>query len=302
MPVETSRLWPATGRPRPAGQGADRTGRTRRFRRRCNRPNCPELDEPERRLKTFFLRFFTWWNSQTFGTQLWTARFGAFVGEDELGNRYFRTKGGRIDPMLGFERRWCDIQGHRRSLLRAPVVARLAAPYGRRVADRGTSDAAQLVKPHRPNLTGTPGAHRPTGSTLAQGRRPKATGDYKAWPTLRRRARKAPRPSHAPFCVLTRPMPHYRLAAVLIAVAFTLGPGSAVAQFGSIFGAPPRPPAAVPNGNRQPMPADPPVAAASAAYPPPSSGQAGLGAVQSQPPAAATRRLGGEPILRASPL
>jgi NADH:ubiquinone oxidoreductase subunit len=36
-------------------------------------------------------------------------------------------------------------------------------------------------KPHRPNLTGTPAAHRPTGSTLSQGRRPKATGDYKAW-------------------------------------------------------------------------------------------------------------------------
>ena len=36
-------------------------------------------------------------------------------------------------------------------------------------------------KPHRPNLTGTPAAHRPSGSTLAQGRRPKATGDYKAW-------------------------------------------------------------------------------------------------------------------------
>jgi len=34
-------------------------------------------------------------------------------------------------------------------------------------------------KPHRPNLTGTPAAHRPTGSTLAQGRRPKATGDYR---------------------------------------------------------------------------------------------------------------------------
>ncbi len=36
-------------------------------------------------------------------------------------------------------------------------------------------------KPHRPNLTGTPGAYRPPGSTLALGRRPKATGDYKAW-------------------------------------------------------------------------------------------------------------------------
>ena len=36
-------------------------------------------------------------------------------------------------------------------------------------------------KPHRPNLTGTPAAQRPIGSTLAQGRRPKATGDYKPW-------------------------------------------------------------------------------------------------------------------------
>jgi NADH:ubiquinone oxidoreductase subunit len=36
-------------------------------------------------------------------------------------------------------------------------------------------------KPHQPNLTVTPAAHRPIGSTLGQGRRPKATGDYKAW-------------------------------------------------------------------------------------------------------------------------
>jgi NADH:ubiquinone oxidoreductase subunit len=36
-------------------------------------------------------------------------------------------------------------------------------------------------KPHRPNLTGTPLAYRPPGSTLAQNRRHPATGDYKAW-------------------------------------------------------------------------------------------------------------------------
>ena len=36
-------------------------------------------------------------------------------------------------------------------------------------------------KPHRANPTGTPAALRPPGSTLAQSRRPKATGDYKAW-------------------------------------------------------------------------------------------------------------------------
>ena len=36
-------------------------------------------------MKTFFVRFFTWWNSQTFGTQFWTWLYGEFVGEDELG-------------------------------------------------------------------------------------------------------------------------------------------------------------------------------------------------------------------------
>ena len=62
-------------------------------------------------MKTFFLRFFTWWNGQTFGTQLWTWLYGEFVGEDEFGNRYYRTKGGKIDPTLGFERRWVIYNG-----------------------------------------------------------------------------------------------------------------------------------------------------------------------------------------------
>jgi NADH:ubiquinone oxidoreductase subunit len=36
-------------------------------------------------------------------------------------------------------------------------------------------------KPHRPNMTGTPQAYRPSGSILGVGRRPQATGDYKPW-------------------------------------------------------------------------------------------------------------------------
>ena len=47
-------------------------------------------------MKKFLLRFFTWWNGQTFGTQLWTWLYGEFVGEDEFGNRYFRTRRGKI--------------------------------------------------------------------------------------------------------------------------------------------------------------------------------------------------------------
>ena len=77
-----------------------------------------------------------------------------------------------------------------------------------------------------------------------------------------------------------------RLTAALIAVAFALGPSSVFAQFGSIFGAPPRPPAGVPNGNRQPVPDDsyPPPLQQTPSYPPPGSGRfAPPGAVQSQP-------------------
>ena len=37
------------------------------------------------------------------------------------------------------------------------------------------------MKPHLPNLTGTPLAYRPPGHTLSGGRRAAATGDYQAW-------------------------------------------------------------------------------------------------------------------------
>ncbi|MEZ0103454.1 NADH:ubiquinone oxidoreductase subunit [Bradyrhizobium elkanii] len=63
-------------------------------------------------MKQFLLKFFTWWNGQTFGTQLWTSRFGELVGEDEQGNRYYRTKGGEVDPTLHFERRWVVYNGY----------------------------------------------------------------------------------------------------------------------------------------------------------------------------------------------
>jgi len=57
-------------------------------------------------MKSFLIKVFTWWNSQTFGTQFWTWLYGEAVGEDEFGNCYYRTRGGKIDPALGFERRW----------------------------------------------------------------------------------------------------------------------------------------------------------------------------------------------------
>jgi NADH:ubiquinone oxidoreductase subunit len=132
-------------------------------------------------MKTFLLRLFTWWNSQTFGTQLWTWLYGEFVGEDEFGNRYYRTRNGKIDSALGFDRRWVIYKG----LAEASLIPPSWHGWVHHIVDTPpTLEAVKSYrweKPHEPNLTGTPAARRPSGSTLAQGRRPKATGDYKAW-------------------------------------------------------------------------------------------------------------------------
>ena len=38
--------------------------------------------------------------------------YGEPVGDDEFGNRYYRTVGGKIDKTLGFERRWVIYNGY----------------------------------------------------------------------------------------------------------------------------------------------------------------------------------------------
>jgi NADH:ubiquinone oxidoreductase subunit len=132
-------------------------------------------------MKNFLLRTFTWWNGQTFGTQLWTWRYGEFVGEDEFANRYYRTRGGKIDPTLGFERRWVIYSDY----AEASTVPASWHGWLHHTVDvpptQMTSEPRPWEKTHRPNLTGTPLALRPTGSVLAEGRRPPATGAYKPW-------------------------------------------------------------------------------------------------------------------------
>ena len=132
-------------------------------------------------MKRFLLQFFTWWNGATLGTLLWSRRFGELVGEDEFGNRYYRTLGGAIDPALGFERRWVIYNGY----AEASKIPPAWHGWMHHTVDVPPTQESYAPhpwqKPHRPNLTGTPAAHRPSGSTLAGGRRPSATGDYKAW-------------------------------------------------------------------------------------------------------------------------
>ena len=132
-------------------------------------------------MKTFLVRFLTWWNGQTFGTQFWTWLYGELVGQDAFGNRYYRTRGGRIDPTLRMERRWVIYNGEAEASCVPPSWHGWLHHTVDQLHTEEKYQPRPWQKPHRPNLTGTPGEHRPTGSTLAQGRRPKATGDYKAW-------------------------------------------------------------------------------------------------------------------------
>ena len=66
-------------------------------------------------MKLFLMRFFSWWMGATLSTLLYTRWFGELVGHDEFGNAYYRTRGGKKDRALGFERRWVIFNGEARA-------------------------------------------------------------------------------------------------------------------------------------------------------------------------------------------
>jgi len=119
----------------------------------------------------YLKRTFTWWNSQTFGTQLWTRRNGTKVGEDALGNIYYRN--------ADDSRRWVIYNGE----AEASRVPTEWFGWLHKTWDE-TPLESQAVrkfweKPSLPNLTGTPYAYAPSGSI----RRPDPPNrqDYEAW-------------------------------------------------------------------------------------------------------------------------
>jgi NADH:ubiquinone oxidoreductase subunit len=124
-------------------------------------------------MKNLLLQMFTWWNGQTPGTRFFTWRKGEKVGEDEFGNVYYQERGGN--------RRWVIYNGVAEASAIPPgwhgwMHHRTDTP-----PSREDYKARAWQQPHRPNPTGTSGAYRPKGSILADGTRPRSTGDYDAW-------------------------------------------------------------------------------------------------------------------------
>ena len=119
----------------------------------------------------FLKRLLTWWNSQTIGTQLFTARKGVKVGEDEAGNIFDQTKDGL--------RRWVIFNGE----MQASRVAPGWHGWLHHTVEKPPTEAPlkhrAWEKPHQENLTGTDAAYAPPGSIRRT--EPVARRDYEAW-------------------------------------------------------------------------------------------------------------------------
>ena len=121
----------------------------------------------------------------TLGTRLLTWLRGELVGTDAYGNRYYRLKGDKPQRLGGGrfsrERRWVIYNGEPEGSKVPPEWHAWLHHTFDLPPTEETVTPRSWWKPHRPNLTGTPDAYRPSGSTLAHGHRPPATGDYEPW-------------------------------------------------------------------------------------------------------------------------
>jgi NADH:ubiquinone oxidoreductase subunit len=106
-------------------------------------------------IKTIFgSPIFTWWNTATIGTRLFTSRKGIKVGTDEQGNVYYQEKKGH--------RRWVIYKNGPVEASRVPAEWHGWLHY---TVDELPSEQTVQVKDweqeHQPNLTGSTAAYAP---------------------------------------------------------------------------------------------------------------------------------------------
>src|SRR5262245_55610202 len=116
---------------------------------------------------------FAWWTGNTIGTRLYTWRFGTKVGDDEFGNVYYQTEGGK--------RRWVTYG----KMADASAVPPEWHGWLHYTVDVPPTDERYSPrpwqKPYEPNMTGTPAAYRPPGSLLNPDAGKAPLRDYEPW-------------------------------------------------------------------------------------------------------------------------
>jgi NADH:ubiquinone oxidoreductase subunit len=118
-------------------------------------------------------QLLTWWNGQTFGTRVFTARKGQKVGEDEQGNQFYQTADGK--------RRWVTYNGIADASRVSPDWHGWLHHTFDEVPSETPLPRKDWERDHVPNLTGTDGAYYPPGSVVTPAQRPRVAGDYEAW-------------------------------------------------------------------------------------------------------------------------
>lgn len=102
---------------------------------------------------------------------------GRRIGTDSAGNIYFESRGDYLN--YGRKRRWVVYAG-------APEATAVPPEWHGWLHHTVASPPEDLrrlpwMKPHQPNMTGTPQAYRPKGHDYAGGQRMPTAGDYEAW-------------------------------------------------------------------------------------------------------------------------
>ena len=120
---------------------------------------------------SLMLRLLTWWNSQTLNTQVWTRLYGEKVGEDDEGNIYYQSGGGK--------RRWVIYNGEAHASRISPIWHGWLHHTYKLPPTQDPLTRKAWEKPYEPNQTGTPAAYHPAGSLLRA--EPVARSDYDAW-------------------------------------------------------------------------------------------------------------------------
>lgn len=117
------------------------------------------------------------------GTKLFTSFFGKLVGEDEFGNKYFKSKPsiGKYVGRYNKERRWVIFNGKSEPSKIPPHWHGWIHYSFDEPPEKKASKAHSWQKEHTPNLTGTELAYLPPGHKNKKGNRDKANGDYEAW-------------------------------------------------------------------------------------------------------------------------
>ena len=118
------------------------------------------------------LRAVTWWNGQTLNTQLFTARKGIKVGDDDQGNVYYRN--------ADDSKRWVIFNGEvEASRVNADWHGWLHHTFDEVPSEKPLVHKA-WEKSHQENLTGTAMAYAPAGS-IRRSSEPAERSDYEAW-------------------------------------------------------------------------------------------------------------------------